>query len=167
MNWLEIAPLISLLGVLATLWFTYRNSQEIGEQSRNTALIVEDIKSRGQLRMACIDRRLQAHQEAFVFWARMMKPPSDDEFLKAYEEARHWWDRNCLYLEPTVQQAFLHTIDGALTNHRQIRAGSLENNVIEQHRSTFDDFPVILFQAIQLPSLSPDDLQFISRRSDA
>lgn len=166
MNWLEVAPLITFLGVLVTLLITFLNSRAINKQNRITSMLVETFKAHGQFQMACIDRRLQAHQEAFVFWSKLMKPPSDDEFMRTNSEASIWWDHNCLYLDPIVQQAFLRSIVAAKSHHVLIRNKGGQDSISE-HWAEFERFPKVLFEAIKLPPLSSEDLDLIIKRFQA
>lgn len=166
MDWLAIAPPLTFLGVLITLWVTIQNSKKIGEQSKTTALLVERYRTHSQFQMACLDRRLQAHQEAFIFWSRLMKPSSDEKFKEAHHEASIWWDRNCLYLDPVVQQAFLRAISGAMIHHELVRAGGTIES-LSKPWSDFEQFPQTLFEAIKFPPLSNEDLNSILKQFDA
>ena len=56
---------------------------------------LEQVKLRHQLKMAALDKRLQAHQEAFSFWAKMNKTPYGEEFKKLHVECSNWWENNC------------------------------------------------------------------------
>lgn len=166
MNWQEAAPLITFIGVLVTLLITIWNSREITKQNRITSIISEMFKAHGQFKMACIDRRLQSNQEAFIFWSKLMKPSSDDEFVKINQEASVWWDHNCLYLDPIVQQAFLKSIVAAKMHHDLIRNKG-DNKLISEYWTKFEEFPGILFKAIKFPPLSTEDLSLIMRKINA
>ncbi|WP_213765501.1 hypothetical protein [Caballeronia sp. dw_19] len=48
------------------------NARELADLAHQNSLLIEQTKSRQLLRVAAIDRRLQAHQEAFTRWRRMM-----------------------------------------------------------------------------------------------
>lgn len=88
-----------------------RKITDITEKSKPPyAIQLEQIKVRHQLKMAALDKRLQAHQEAFSFWAKMNKTPYGEEFKKLHSECSSWWDNNCLYLDQNVRTEFLSSI---------------------------------------------------------
>jgi hypothetical protein len=71
-----------------------------------TALVQSTVarkNRRQQLRMAALDRRLQAHQEAYHLWQRLYWASSssdDEQIMSVATESEQWWEQNCLYLEP-------------------------------------------------------------------
>ena len=117
--------------------------------------LLEQMKARHQLRLAALDKRLAVHQRAFVLWRQVYTAePSDVEAV--VEKSRAWWNRNCLYLEPKVRQAFLD----AITQERRNRA-LLASSRDRMGMGLFPDdmekafaFPNLLFEAIQLPPLT-------------
>ncbi|WP_028215333.1 hypothetical protein [Paraburkholderia mimosarum] len=81
--------------------------EDIGELTRIVEEIknehakeLELLKSRHQLRMAALDKLLQAHQEAFALWRRLYRGVHSDEIAEIVKECEKWWNDNCLYLEP-------------------------------------------------------------------
>lgn len=72
------------------------------------ALLVERFKSQQQLRYAALDKRLQAHQDAYTLWRELVQNIySDKEGRgKIVDKCNQWWDRNCLYLESDARNAF-------------------------------------------------------------
>jgi len=66
---------------------------------------LETLKSRNQLRVASIDQRLRAHQEAFTLWRRLYGAVQQGDIGQIVQECQHWWDNNCLYLEPEAARA--------------------------------------------------------------
>ena len=115
--------------------------------------LVEELKARHQLRMAAVDRRLQAHQEAFTIWRGVMASTHTEEVGKVVIECQSWWEKNCVYLEPTVREAFV-TAYGAAHSHNSLVKGRAEVALIQSNWKSITDFPNVLFQAIQLPALS-------------
>ena len=117
------------------------------------ATLIEELKARHQLRLAAVDRRLQAHQEAFTHWRRLMAATHTDEVGKVVIECQAWWEQNCIYLEPTVRESFVRAYSAA-SDHNQLVRGRAEAEIIKESWSLITAFPNILFQAVQLPALS-------------
>lgn len=113
--------------------------------------LLEELKARHQLRLAAIDRRLQAHQEAFTHWRSLIAGP--EESGKAVIECQGWWEKNCLYLEPNVRQAFVVAYSNAHLRAEFVRA-SADSKLITEAWDKVKAFPDVLFAAIQLPGLS-------------
>jgi hypothetical protein len=89
--------------------------EDIGEITQIVKRIETDhaaepelLKGRQQLRMAAIEKRLQAHQEAFTHWRKLLYSLDRDEAPSVVEECHAWWLKNCLYLEPSARTAFEH-----------------------------------------------------------
>lgn len=115
--------------------------------------LVEELKARHQLRLAAVDRRLQAHQDAFSLWRRLMAATHTEEVGKVVIECQSWWEQNCIYLEPTVREAFVAAY-GAASDHNSLVKGRVEVTLIQSNWKLITCFPNVLFQAIQLPALS-------------
>jgi hypothetical protein len=82
------------------------NAVRLAEISHQNAALIEQLKSRHQLRVAAIDKRLQAHQEAFTLWRRLVGAVHEGDITAVVIECQTWWERNTLYLEPEVREAF-------------------------------------------------------------
>lgn len=115
--------------------------------------LVEELKARHQLRLAAVDRRLQAHQEAFSLWRKVMAATYTDEIGKVVIECQSWWEQNCIYLEPAVRERFV-TSYGAAHMHNSLLKSRADVALIKSNWETISEFPNTLFQAIQLPALS-------------
>ena len=60
-----------------------------------------------QIRMAALDKRLQAHQEAYALWWELMGQVHNTEKISEVAlKCQDWWARNCLYLEPGARKEF-------------------------------------------------------------
>jgi hypothetical protein len=117
------------------------------------ATLIEELKARHQLRLAAVDRRLQAHQEAFMLWRKLTSATYTDEIGKVVMECQAWWEQNCIYLEPTVREAFVVAY-GAAHGHNALLRSRPDVKIVEESWSRVTGFPNILFKAVQLPTLS-------------
>lgn len=113
--------------------------------------LVEELKARHQLRMAALDKRLQAHQEAFTYWRKLTTGSEDSG--SAVLACQSWWEANCLYLEPSVRQAFLVAFTNEQMRSQFVRAGASSEYITNAWEKVMA-FPPILFEAIHLPALS-------------
>ncbi len=61
-----------------------------------------------QLRLAALDRRLEAHQRAFTLCMKLagMLWTIGQERIDVQRECQDWWIDNCLYLGPKSRKAF-------------------------------------------------------------
>src|SRR3990172_1153451 len=57
-------------------------------------------------RLAAVDKRLQAHQEAFSRWIKIFWSVHDQEVVDLVLEAQDWWRQNCIYLDPRSRDMF-------------------------------------------------------------
>ena len=115
--------------------------------------LVEQLKARHMLRMAAVDRRLQAHQEAFTLWRKLLSAVHTEEVGKVVIECQGWWEQNCVYLEPEVRESFVSAY-GAAHTHNQFVQGPKDVELIQSNWKMIIEFPNILFRSIQLPALS-------------
>jgi hypothetical protein len=64
-----------------------------------------------QLRMAALDRRLEAHQKAYSLWCRLRdvsasKTTSSEQVDEIVGKCRDTWEDNRIYLSPKASKAF-------------------------------------------------------------
>lgn len=126
-------------------------TREIERVRSEYGAMLEELKARHQLRLAAIDHRLRAHQEAFTLWQGLITEPEDSG--KAILECQAWWGKNCLYLEPDVRQAFVVAYHNAHNRAEFVRIGA-DARLITDAWAKVMEFPDVLFAAIQLPGLS-------------
>jgi hypothetical protein len=128
-------------------------THEIESVKAQYAVLIEESKARHLLRMAALDRRLQAHQEAFSLWREVLGAAHSDAIREVVIKCQEWWEHNCLYLEPNVRDAFVAAYSAAHSYQAYVQAGADTNHARETW-NVIIKFPNILFEAIQLPPLS-------------
>ena len=126
--------------------------------------LVEELKARHQLRLAAVDKRLQAHQEAFTKWTELMATVHSSDIHKTVIDCQSWWDKNCVYLEPKVRKAFVAAYRAA-SDHKSLTQPGGDVNAIKENWQKILGFGNSLFEAIQLPSLSELETQSISKEN--
>jgi hypothetical protein len=136
-------------------------THEIESVKSQYAVMIEDNKAKHQLRIAALDRRLQAHQEAFALWRELLGVTYKEEIHKVVPKCQEWWEKNCLYLEPKVRDAFVVAYSAAHSHHAYIQ-GRVDSKIITENWELINKFPNILFEAIQLPPLSEAETKALS-----
>lgn len=141
-------------------------TREVEEVKRQHAEVLEAVKFRNQLRMAGIDRRLQAHQEAFALLSALVDQMHAPDVREQVQECVKWWQKNCLYLEPDARQAFVDAYSLVSAHDSMMRASFSESEVeqfgetlVTIHRNwerIMDSINVVL-EAVALPPLSANE----------
>jgi hypothetical protein len=139
-------------------------TREVEEVRHEYTTLVEELRARQQLRMAAVDRRLQAHQEAFTHWRSLFSNPLEAGSNVATCEA--WWEKNCLYLEPSVRQAFVVAYSNAHMRDEFVRIRA-EAKLITEAWGKVMAFPDILFNAVQLPPLTEAEIKALQQEPPA
>lgn len=115
--------------------------------------LLEELRARHQLRLAAIDRRLQAHQESFALWRQLLGAVHTKDAGPTVVKCQDWWEQNCLYLEPDVREAFVRAYT-AVSAHGSLLQDRTATEAVKQNWQEIVRFPQILFPAVQLPPLS-------------
>jgi len=133
-------------------------THEIERVRSEYAVLIEQLKARHQLRMAALDRRLQAHQEAFELWRELLGAAHTEGIGKVVLKCQSWWEKNCLYLEPKVREAFVTAYSSA-HRHQALIQGRADSKDIRESWDNITRFPNTIFEAIQLPALTEIELK--------
>ena len=127
---------------------------------------LEQTKLNHQLRLAALDQRLEAHQEAYALWWKLMGVAHDKERIGVViEECQDWWVRNNLYLGAEVRQAFRTAYHSASTYcqiYTELReADSTERQqregVLSESWKSVNDAGEAIVKAVELPSLVEEE----------
>ena len=123
--------------------------------------LLEYQRSEAQLRLAVVERRFQAHQEAHSLWIRLSQKVHSDEIGNVVIECQNWWDENSLYLDPNARRAFRLAYHAAF-DHRDLIQGPRD----EDHRKSIEDNWLaireagpIIEAAVNLPRLDVSEIQ--------
>ena len=125
------------------------------------ASLLEELKTRNSLRTAALERRLQAHQEAFAHWRGLMAKTHTEEAGRAVVVCQSWWEQNCLYLEPEVRHAFVDAYSAAAMHNQLVRSRP-DYKVIQENWKRITSFPDFVFRAVQLPPMSPAEAESLN-----
>lgn len=144
-------------------------TREIESVKSEYALVVERFKAENLLRFAALDKRLQAHQDAYELWRniRSTAPIGGKEgremFSEVFTRCQIFWEKSCLYLEPEARDAFSKAY---LAGRRHaLTVDSTRAEAGDILLSTYQDIEQcgeVLIRAVRLPGLlgidaKPDD----------
>lgn len=89
--------LIGLIGTLFGIIFTGTVQYIINRQQQHL-----------HFRLVALDKRLEAHQQAFVLWKKLVSAAHNEGHRhEIVLTCQQWWIDNCLYLDPEVRKAFV------------------------------------------------------------
>ncbi|WP_340521199.1 hypothetical protein [Cupriavidus necator] len=166
-----------VLGVLVTLLLTYLKSHW-AKRGENAAIIrdtpeitrrteeakepfterAEGVKFRNSIRLAALDKRLAAHQEAYRRWRGLIGALHTPEIDKHVYECQQWFDSNCLYLEEPARAAFYSAYHAAFSHSQRPSASSMERgDYIAVHMANINrvtEAGAIIEKCVALPALS-------------
>lgn len=170
---LGLGTIAILPGLIFLLFFKYYFPSYLTEKGKNLATseditaitekiegvrtqyaaLIEELKARHQLRLAAVDRRLQAHQETFTLWRELLSEVHTGKVNEVVLKCQDWWEKNCIYLEPNVREAFVSAYHAA-SMHKSLMLNHAEAETLTENWSLITNFPNAVFKAVQLPALS-------------
>ena len=141
-------------------------TEEIEGVKLQFASVLEDRKAAHQMRTAALDRRLEAHQEAFALWRELVATVYSPEIGAIVLKCQDWWDKNCLYLEPDVRQAFIQSY-AAAHSHRTLVEARTKPEVVTDHWDCVMRVGDLILAAVQLPALTSAEKQLLDEAKPA
>lgn len=131
--------------------------EDIAQQNR---LLVEQAKRKHQLSIAALDRRLEAHQQAYALWWELSSNVFGKEIGSVVMKCQEWWKKNCLYLDAESRWAFRHAYNAAFL-HRELVDGSRGrqggSEKIKANFRVISDAGGTIVKGVELPSLGEDE----------
>lgn len=127
--------------------------QKLEEISHQNKSILELASWKHQLRMAALEKRLAAHQEAYSLWRNLFPHIYKEEKIVDFvHECQEWWNNNCLYLEPEAREAFFRAYTSAGI-HKEIRDA---RDLAEAKRNWAEIVKAgeILVKCVELPTIT-------------
>ncbi|KIF54461.1 hypothetical protein [Vibrio owensii] len=116
---------------------------------------LEGLKALNQLRVVAPERRLQAHQEAFALWRKMLSNLHSNERVNVVMECQDWYNQNCLYLSAKSREAF-SVAYGALAIHNDLLQDRTQPESVKRNYLEITNAGSIIVQSVELPALSAD-----------
>jgi hypothetical protein len=116
----------------------------------------ERIRAIGSMRIAAIDRRLEAHQQAYSLWLKLLRSVHNERNTEQIAQCERWWEANNLYLDPSVRKAFKQACAAAAV-HPLFLQGERSQEAIQQIKENWAqivDVGEAIENAVKLPSIS-------------
>jgi|GEM_PF-5344839 hypothetical protein len=148
-NFIESKALIGFLGVI------------IGSGiSATTSLLIAKGSYRGNLAVAALDKRLDAHQDAYEIWGEIVGAVHNTERIgDVVVKAQEFWKKHCLYLDANSRKAFRDCYFFAL-DHRELLRGVRNEETKRLIKESWDIIMkpgTALVEGVSLPSLGGDE----------
>lgn len=139
---------------LATREDIAKITHEIERVKTQYTILVEEQKVKHQLRLAAIDRRLEAHQEAFTLWRKLLSNTHSENIGNVVIECQSWWEKNCLFLEPEVREAFSDAYTSAHMHRSFLQGGLGQLHLVKENWDRIAKAGQEILKATQLPGLT-------------
>lgn len=111
-----------------------------------------------QLRLAALDKRLEAHQQAYFYWRKLTSNAANKETIGLIVmDAQTWWENNCLYLDPKSREAFYKSLSSASSHYLILQSG--DNALITKNWETVLKAGPIIVTGISLPTIGELEYQ--------
>jgi hypothetical protein len=149
---------------LATTEDISKITDKIEAVKADYSMLLEELKSRHQLRIAAIDKRLEVHQEAFTLWHELLSKTHTEEVGECVMKCQKWWINNCLYLEPEVREAFSTAYHSASAHQGFVQSKNVE--LIKQNFASIMNTGQIIVEAVKLPRLTEAELKELSKTNN-
>lgn len=146
------------------------------EYAADLAKLTEAMRAQTSLRMLAGEKRIDAHQKAYMKWGDMVNyihGPSEDVRQSILSDCRKFYFENCLYLDEKVKESFLAAMQ-SFDVHRELLRGQELGDIgsrarlvpaitenFQRVRALGDD----ITQACKLPSIAGDPETFKRERS--
>ena len=120
------------------------------------AIILEGVKGRLSLSLAALEKRMQAHQEAYELWWRLRRAAHKDleKATAVVVEAQEWWVKHCIFLDAASREAFWVATNCAF-QHKDLVA-SKDFKLIQQNWDRIEIVGQLLVKGVDLPPVEPD-----------
>jgi hypothetical protein len=123
-----------------------------------------ELERKHQLRMAAAERRLEAHQQAFALWRKLIvSVHNESEIHAVVAECQEWWNNNCLYLSPDAREKFRFTYVCAASHKDYVKDRS-NPKLVTENWANITDAGQALVKGVQLPTLGEDEAKVIEAR---
>ena len=124
---------------------------------------IESLRERKELKVAALDRRLEAHQQAFTLWRELLKHVHNDDCTDYVLKCQDWWDKNCLYLDSKSREAFRVAYMSASRHKDLLQDKCRDRNQLEENWDEIIRVADALVEGVELPSLGKSELEEINR----
>jgi hypothetical protein len=139
-----------------------QHAKELENLAHENRKVLEYGSREHQLRLAALDRRLEAYQQAFTLWQKLYSALHSDRMTSVVIECQNWWNSNCLYLDAQAREAFIRACTAA-NQHESLLRGFTANCVtpeeIKQNADIIRAARVAIVQGAALPPIKDFDVE--------
>jgi len=125
-----------------------------------TTIIINRTNYQKQLKLAALEKRLDAHQKAFSIWRRIVFNLYKDTIGDVVIEAQNWWENNCLYLGVKSRAAFFHCLNFAVHHSDMRKSRNREYDYKKEIKESWDTIMLpgkTLVEEVNLPSFGEEE----------
>ncbi|EJL6264424.1 hypothetical protein NMS06_003445 [Vibrio cholerae] len=130
-------------------------NEKLQELIHQNNIQLEGHKAVNQLRVVAPEQRLQAHQEAFALWRKMLSSLHSEERVNVVMECQDWYNQNCLYLNAQSREAF-SVAYGSLAIHHDLLQDRTQPESVKRNFHEITHAGSVIVQSVELPALSAD-----------
>lgn len=128
---------------------------------------IESFSQHNRLKLAALDKRLEAHQQAYKLWLQLRrsvhnKGRKTDMVIKCQK----WWEENCLYLDMDSRNAFMASIH-AVALHSDLTGGQAPKREVEENWRYINECGEIIIRGAGLPSFGENELKEIDELDES
>lgn len=131
--------------------------------AHQNSLLLENARNKGQLRLAAVEQRIQAHQEAFALWRKLIGNVHEDTITKVVMECQEWFNNNCLYLSAEAREA-LSDAYFAAHMHSSLLADRSNPEAVKENWDKIMGLGAKIVQAAELPTLGERGARLIEKK---
>jgi hypothetical protein len=122
---------------------------------------IENHSHHNRLKMAALDKRLEAHQQAYTLWLQLRRSVhNEDKNIDMVIKCQKWWEENCLYLDMESRKAFISSIH-AVALHQDLTGGQATTDEVKENWRYINECGEILIRSAGLPSFGENELEEI------
>ena len=122
---------------------------------------IETFSHHNRLKMAALDKRLEAHQQAYTLWLQLRRSVHNkDKNIDMVIKCQNWWKENCLYLDMESRKTFIASIH-AVALHPDLTGGQATKDEVLENWKYINECGEMLIKGAGLPSFGENELKEI------
>jgi len=134
-------------------------TERLKKLEHQNSLVLEQLRAQQQLRLAAAERRLNAHQEAFSLWRKILAAAHSESIHPLVIECQGWWDKNCLFLSAEARDSFNRAYFAA-ASHRQLTLNRTDAALVKENWAIIIKAGEDIVAGAELPSLGTRETQW-------
>lgn len=121
--------------------------EEVAQENR---AVLQGMTQHHQLSLAAIDRRMEAHQEAFTLWLDLYHSIHSDRIGDEVRKCQDWFGNNALYLTAEARIAFQDAYMAAF-HHSMLLRSPVDRSEVQDNWERIETAATKLSEAVDLP----------------